>query len=234
MKEEALTRAGPTEVGPDVWVVQNRGFASNTYLCRLSQPGRCIVIDPGLDLDAIEAAMHNLSLRPEAAFCTHGHFDHLGSAAQLQQSHGARLHMHRADLKVSGTVNFSMLMAGVKGRITVPTIDVLAEDGGEYLSGLDQVRFVHTPGHSPGSCLILFREFVFTGDTLFRDGLGLVDFPGVNHEQLRDSLSRVWDSIPEASCICPGHGGTGRFSDIKQHNHEVRTFLGLADLRSAD
>lgn len=219
--------SGWAQMSPGVWRVRNRGFASNTYLSLLDEPGACVVIDPGLDLDGIEAAMLELGVRPVAVFCTHAHFDHIGSAAALNERYGAPVHLHGGDKQVLSRANFIMMICKAEGRIDVPRVDVVMEDGATYLSGSDTVSVLHTPGHTPGSTVLRFHDVVFTGDTLYRDSAGLVNFPGEDQDALRASVSRTWDLIPDSSLVCPGHGGAGPFGAIKRGNQSLRTFLGL-------
>jgi glyoxylase-like metal-dependent hydrolase (beta-lactamase superfamily II) len=109
----------------------------------------------------------------------------------------------------------------------VPAVDVLVEDGSEIEVGGDALRFIHTPGHTPGSCLIEFRGILFTGDTIYRDGIGLVDFPGEDKAVLRESILRVWGRLDDDLWACPGHGGTGRLGAVKAGNLALRRFLAL-------
>ena len=227
MKSAGRPLESALEVVPDVWSIRNRAFTSNTYVCRLEDNAGCLVIDPGLDHEALDRALARLRVRPAAVFCTHGHFDHLGGAARLKDAFDATLHIHAAERKVVQTANFTMMICKVEGRIKVPQFDVEAADGSRYLSGADEVRFLHTPGHTPGSSFVCWRDCIFTGDTLYRDSVGLVSFPGEDASRLKQSLSRVWSLVPDASMICPGHGGAGRFSGIKRDNTALREFLGL-------
>ena len=227
MEQELQVPGVPIEIAAKLWRIRNGGFASNTYICGLEESGRCLVIDPGLDVEAIETALKHLGVTPAGIFCTHGHFDHVGGAAHLQKEYDAPLHLHRADLKVLKTANFTMMICQVQGRVTIPAVNVLAEDGSEFLTGSNLVTFVHTPGHTPGSSFILFRDFAFSGDTMYRDSVGLSNLPGQDTDQLRESIIKVWDGLPDSCLICPGHGGAGEFASIKHQNHKLRSFIGL-------
>lgn len=223
------TPAGVSRLTPHVWRIRNRGFMSNTYIALLDQPGDCIVIDPGLDLGRIEETLAHLQVRPVGIFCTHAHFDHIGSAAPLRDRFAVPVHLHPADGGLLARANFLMMVCKAEGRIDIPTVDVELAEGVDLLNGQDTIRVIHTPGHTPGSCLLQFRDVVFTGDTLYRDSAGVVNFPGENQTMLRGSLLRAFEYLPESSLICPGHGGAGILEEIKRKNHELHRFLHVSD-----
>ena len=91
------------------------------------------------------------------------------------------------------------------------------------------VRFLHTPGHTPGSGMIAWNDNLFTGDSLYAHGVGLSDLPGEDHGQLRASLQAVWDEIGETTIIHPGHGPSARFSEVRRDNVALAKFLRLAE-----
>jgi len=207
--------------------IVNDALPSNTYIAETAVPGQVVVVDPGLGGDAIAAELESRSLRPVAIVCTHGHFDHIGSAHDLQQAYGAPVYLHRADAKLAKSANFLMMACKIDRRITVPAFDVLVDDGAEIDLAGDALRFVHTPGHTPGSCMVEFRGTLFTGDTIYRDGIGLVDFPGEDKTVLRDSILAVWERLDDDLWAAPGHGGAGRLGELKSGNAALRRFLAL-------
>lgn len=220
--------SSPRALSERLWVLRNRVFGSNTYVGLLSEPGKCLVVDPGLDHEALDHLLVQLEIEPVAVFCTHGHFDHIGGAERLRQAFGATLHIHAAEKRTVLTANFTMMLCKVAGRISIPEIDVLAEESGTYLNDPDCVRLLHVPGHSPGSAFVLWKDFVFSGDTLYRDVAGLENFPGEDAERMRASLRRVWNMLPDSNLICPGHGPAGLFVDIKSSNQALIDFLAAA------
>ena len=125
------------------------------------------------------------------------------------------------------SANFLLMACKLEQRITVPKVDHLVEDGAtvELAGGL--LRFIYSPGHTPGSCLIEFRGALFTGDTLYRDKVGMAEFPGEDKDLLRASILAVWDRLDDQLWTCPGHGGMGRLGAIKRDNHALREFLEL-------
>lgn len=206
--------------------IRNGLFDSNTYVCPTSEPGACLVIDPGLDAAAIEAALAAAALRPVAVVCTHGHFDHVGSAAVLQQRFDIPVYLHRADERTARTSNFLMMAFKIDGRVTLPRFELVGESG-VLRFGDDELRWIHAPGHTPGSSVLLFGGNAFTGDTIYRDGVGLVELPGEDRAALRASIAGLWTEIPDDVLVNPGHGGAAAFGDVKQNNASLRQFLGM-------
>lgn len=210
--------------------VVNAHLPSNTYVCPTSTPGECVVIDPGLDGDAVLREIEARALRPVGVFCTHGHFDHIGSAHDVAARYGTRVYLHRDDRRVARSANFLLMACKIDRRIVVPTDVTEAFDGMPVRLGPDTLTFHHSPGHTPGSCMIEFRGALFSGDTIYRDGVGLVDFPGEDEGLLRDSIARYWDAFDDDLTLYPGHGGSGRLGDVKTGNSALRAFVGLDEV----
>jgi hydroxyacylglutathione hydrolase len=207
--------------------VVNAHLPSNTYVCATSAPGECVVIDPGLDREAVLDEIESRALRPVGVFCTHGHFDHIGSATDVSERYGAPIYLHGADRRVARSANFLLMACKIDRKIVVPTNVTETFDGFWLRLGDDVLTLHHSPGHTPGSCMIEFRGALFSGDTIYRDGVGLVDFPGEDESMLRESIVRHWDAFDEDLVLYPGHGSSGRLGDVKQGNAALRDFIGL-------
>ena len=118
-------------------VVVNQGFPSNTYLLASGAPGRCVVIDPGLDSASLNRALNNVSWVPEAVLCTHGHFDHVGGAAELQTQHQVPVYLCAADVKTAKMSNFMMAAFKIEKRIELPEFHLIeGEDSSVQCGGL--------------------------------------------------------------------------------------------------
>lgn len=212
------------QLSDDIWVVTGGSFPSNTYICR-TEANTATLIDSGLDVGMIERALHTLGLSPDQIICTHGHFDHIASAKHFQDTRDATVFLHEGDAKTAKSNNFLLMATKRPERIEQPELTLV---GGEFStsSGGRTFSYRHTPGHTPGSCLVAWGSDLFTGDTLYSRGVGLSKLPGEKHDQLRDSILAVWENL-DAYRIHPGHGPSAAGSEIKSTNGRLRNFLGL-------
>jgi len=211
----------------DIQLVTGGVFPSNAYICAAPIAGGCFLVDPGINEAAIDRQLTSRGLRPGYVLCTHGHFDHAGGAAYFQEKYGCPVVLHAADMKTLHSSNFLLMAIKIPRRITLPQVTQI--DGASMTLALGEVRvhFRHTPGHTPGSCVIEFGNAVFTGDTLYRSGIGLSKLPGEKIETLRASILALWDRLPDSAMIYPGHGSAATFGEIRAGNRALLEFLRL-------
>lgn len=210
-----------------MWRTTAGAFASNTYFFDAERGGGgAVVVDPGLDGPAIEADILACGLRPTSVFCTHGHFDHTGSAAYFQRKYGTPVHIHLRDHKTLGSSNFLLMLLKIPQKVEQPEV-TWVEDGFATALGASTLRYLSAPGHTPGSCIIEFGDAWFTGDTIYARGVGLSDMPGEKTELLKSSILSVWDQLAHVGVVCPGHGQATTGNDIQSGNTSLLRFLGL-------
>ena len=192
-----------------------RGFAANCYL--LTEDGKtAVAIDPAQPRVADEAA--RLGLRVEYALLTHGHFDHIGGCAALQQA-GAKIGCLDAERPlVLGDGN----MAAYFGR-RVPAfgIDFTFSDGDVLeLCGI-KLTVIATPGHTAGGACFLAGGSLFTGDTLFAGDVGRCDLPTGSGAQLAASVQKLY-ALEGDLPVFPGHGEDTTLGRERKYNGSVR------------
>lgn len=210
-----------------MWLVRNRTFRSNSYIVALSDGRGCVVIDPGLDTDLLATRLAELALVPQAVISTHGHFDHIGGVAHIQEAWDVPFYLHAADERIAASANFTMLMCNVPGRIRLPKVDGRLIEGSDISFGSDVFRVLHTPGHTPGSCVVQCGSLVFSGDTFYRDSVGRNGLPGEDAEVLHATLRGLWGLLPDEAIVLPGHGHAGSFGEIRKVNEHFREIVRM-------
>jgi sulfur dioxygenase len=168
---------------------------SSTYTYILVDPASkdALIIDPVDDQLARDLALlkeHGLTLRYVVE--THAHADHITSAAALIEHTGAQT-------------------ATPEGCGIKPSAIQLKE--GDVLQfGTQQLKALHTPGHTGGSMSFVWGAHVFTGDTLLIGGCGRTDFQSGSAEMLHHSISQVLFALPDHTTVWPGHDYKGQTS----------------------
>jgi hydroxyacylglutathione hydrolase len=214
--------------GGSIWRVTSGIFQSNAYFCEADVPGGCILIDAGLDGPAIDAAMTERGLRPHQVFCTHGHFDHAGSAAYFQKKYDCQVFMHHADVRTLKASNFLLMAFKIPQKIEIPEITYIEHK--HYIDICDEtLTYLPAPGHTPGSCVLQFGNAWFTGDTIYSQGVGLSSLPGEDAALLKQSILGLWSNLTKDLTIYPGHGDAASSASIRSENRALLKFLELIE-----
>jgi glyoxylase-like metal-dependent hydrolase (beta-lactamase superfamily II) len=177
----------------------------NCYILACTPGGKAIIIDPGDQAAKIKAALNKHKLKPEMVINTHGHYDHIGSDDEF----GVPVYAHKNDLPMllDAAKNLSAVFASayrVKSEIKI-----LADKEIIKLDCLE-LEVIHLPGHTPGGIGLLMRkpknDIVFTGDTLFCQGVGRTDLPEGSQDQLEYAIQARLFVLPPDTVVYPGHG----------------------------
>ncbi|MDD4879645.1 MAG: MBL fold metallo-hydrolase, partial [Candidatus Omnitrophica bacterium] len=92
------------------------------------------------------------------------------------------------------------------------------DDGDTIQMGDLTLEVLHTPGHTQGSICLRCEDVVFTGDTLFAEGVGRTDRPGGSELKLMRSIKEKLFTLPDDTKVYPGHGPTTSIGHEKGHN----------------
>ena len=177
---------------------------ANCYILYDENTLEAAVIDPGSFDREVKKAVEGLNVR--YILLTHGHFDHILGAGDLQKATGAEILIHRLDEEclTSSQANLGSAFAGT-GEICLKA-DRLLDEGDRISFGNTELTVMHTPGHSRGSVVFLNEKerSLFTGDTLFAGGFGRTDFYRSNPADMKMSLRRLM-SLEGNYRVFPGH-----------------------------
>lgn len=185
-------------------------LSTNCYLVYEDKVSQAIIIDPGDEANFISEKILRLRLKPKAIIATHGHFDHILAARELQLAFEIPFLLHQKDEKIVAYMKESSYWWLKKEIVeSPPQINRYLDPKRTINLGSRKLKIIPTPGHTPGSvCFYLEKEgLLFSGDTLFKDGPGRTDLPYSSSQELLSSLKKL-SSLPPQTTILPGHGPT--------------------------
>lgn len=188
---------------------------TNCYLCMNTETKEGYIVDPGDDELKISANVSHIEMKPVAILLTHGHFDHIGAVEKLKKRYDIPVYASEVEdrLLLDNRANLSSMF----GEPTMICADKFLRDGENVnIAGFD-IKFILTPGHTPGSgCYYIADENVlFSGDTLFHASRGRTDFPGGSEAAIINSIKEKLLKLPGNTDVYPGHMDTTKIDNEK-------------------
>lgn len=177
-----------------------------TYLIADDTTHEAVLIDPVIEQMERDLGLlrdHGMTLKHVLE--THVHADHITASLALKQATGAQ--------------------TAVSGDCNAQGYDRMLEDGNVILFGHEEILVIATPGHTAGSVSYLWRDRVFTGDTLLIGGCGRTDFQNGSADALWTSITEKLFHLDDQVLVYPGHDYKGRrvssIGEEKQFNARV-------------
>jgi glyoxylase-like metal-dependent hydrolase (beta-lactamase superfamily II) len=160
------------------------------------------LVDPAWDIDFLLNHIDQQDLKLASILVTHYHPDHIGGGMGGHSIEGIADVLAKKPVKIF--VN-KYEADGVKKVTGVSDSDISIVESGDHLKiGLNDIEFLHTPGHTPGSQCFKINDNLISGDTLFIHGCGRVDLPGPDSEDMYHSLQKLAE-LPDDTILYPGH-----------------------------
>jgi len=185
----------------EIFFEQIRSAGCLSYLLGCAKDKVCVVIDPELDKAADYVGLAEfVKSKTLYAIDTHTHADHNSACKVMRERFGVKVIMHRA--------------------ADAPYVDIRVDDGQEIQFGQQSLKIIYTPGHTQDATCLLFKDRIFTGDTLLIGGCGRTDLPGGNAEAQYQSLLKL-KTLPDDIRVYPGHDyreAVSSLRDEKQKN----------------
>ena len=189
-------------------------ISENCYI--IGDAGEGAVIDPGVETADIVKVLDEQKLSLKYILLTHAHLDHILNMEKLRDTRGGKIVIHEEDAGLLGdpAVNGASLF----GLNTVfGEADIKVREGDILKLGGLELEILHTPGHTPGSMCIKAGDNIFTGDTLFRMGVGRTDLGAGDHDKLMSSLKKLME-LDDSTKVYPGHGSVTDIGYERRNN----------------
>jgi len=158
---------------------------------------------------------------------THAHFDHIGGNGFF---FNAKISMHEDDAPVQESGDSEACLADFfDGHIKPRQVDGKLKEGEIIKAGDTELEVIHTPGHTPGSICLYDKKnkTLYSGDTVFADGVGRTDTPGGDPATLKESLDKL--AKLQVDRIMPGHG-----RPVMENGSAVIAKLAKAGIQQVD
>ena len=178
-------------------------MANFMYLVGDPESRQALIVDPAWDVGSLLDIAREDDYTIRGALISHYHPDHVGGdlwgvqvegVARLLEEESVPLYVNKHEAE------------GLKIVTGVDDSDLKLVDDGDTLEiGSLALRFLHTPGHTPGSQCFLIGDRLVAGDTLFVQGCGRVDLPGGDPDQMYYSLTQKLAKLPSETVLYPGH-----------------------------
>ncbi|RJQ36221.1 MBL fold metallo-hydrolase [Candidatus Microgenomates bacterium] len=178
---------------------------ANCYF--LIEENNCLIVDPADDASFILEELQRQQLNLVGMLATHGHFDHIGAVGEIQLSFDVPLYIFKEDKFLIDRLNeTAKYFLGFDPNFIKPKNVKFLKQGDISITNF-KFNILSSPGHTPGSGCFYFKEenTVFTGDTLFKEGIGRTDLSYSSKEDLKNSLKKIF-KLPKETIVCSGHG----------------------------
>lgn len=193
-------------------------FGVNSYLL-ISDEMNGVLIDAPYDDGYILRCINENGVKLQKLLLTHGHCDHIASAAYITANTGCEVYIHEADMPklTNDSLNLTRFFH-------LPPIDPIKNvhalhDGDTVTQDEIIFKVLHTPGHTSGCVCYITGEEIYCGDTLMRGSVGRVDMPDGNAAIMRRTLKMLKIFEPQTDyTLFPGHGASTSISRERRLN----------------
>jgi glyoxylase-like metal-dependent hydrolase (beta-lactamase superfamily II)/rhodanese-related sulfurtransferase len=225
-----------------IWQIRRLSKGCMSYMVASVRDKSAIIIDATCKIDkAISKIVNENDLHITKVIDTHMHADHLSGATRLAKKYGAEVY-------ISSLEGYNTENAG--NGLNFKTIS----DGDTIQVGDEVVlEAIHTPGHTNGSMSFRLNSinkttnssndidkdnnhnYLFTGDTLFVDGIGRPDLHNKAEEFTQNLFNTYHQKIlnlPDETLILPAHFGSS-FEHQKLISNTIKSIKQKMNLLSA-
>ncbi|MBE6714545.1 MAG: MBL fold metallo-hydrolase [Ruminococcaceae bacterium] len=194
------------------------GYGANCWVIIDEESGEFALIDPSPTGKSFLGFLEKRGMDKKDLkyiLLTHGHFDHITGADEIRDATGAPLCVHEADSDCLYDPDKNAYKYFFREDLILRPAEIILRDGDALRLGNNEIKVMHTPGHTKGSVCYFTGDSIYTGDTLFDRSIGRTDLFGGSMFEIENSL-RALCALEHDYNIYPGHGSVSTlFKQIK-------------------
>lgn len=180
------------------------GYLETNCYILADEAGDAAVIDPGAEAGKILGLIDRMGAKPKCILLTHTHSDHVGALEGVRSAWNVPVLLAGAEADFLRVPDAKRVQYK-RGSLVDPLFNTFTAGDVVEIGSLN-ISIMVTPGHSPGSSCFLAGDSLFSGDTLFQDGIGRTDFEGGDYNAIMKSLKEQILLLPGGTNVYPGHG----------------------------
>lgn len=186
-------------------------YHTNCYFLTDEESGSTVIIDPGCYFRRERTRVQHLIRLNDwhivQILATHLHIDHIFGVHFLTKAYGCPFGASPLDNDWIDRAPDRCREVGLEVRMPFVSPTFSLAHGDTVRFGSESLSVLSVPGHSPGSLVFYSSSArcLFSGDTLFRGGIGRTDLPGGNRRLLTESIRHQLLRFPDDTAVYPGH-----------------------------
>lgn len=197
--------------------IPNGILQANTYVLIDEETKEAAIIDSGGEFEIINDALEKYGAKLKYILNTHAHFDHVMGEKEAQERTGLPVYVHEDDKILLENLKRQAAFFRI-GKAEAPENIKTFDENTVFKLGNQEIKVIHTPGHTPGSVCFLVGDALISGDTLFYGSIGRTDFEGGSFAQISDSIQNKLFKLDENITVYPGHDAQTTIGYEKKYN----------------
>ncbi len=186
---------------------------ANAYV--ISKGNHALVIDPGGSGAKVKDYIEQQGFIIDGIVLTHGHFDHMAGSDSFCKTYNCPLYMEEGDVAFLSDNDLNCATM-CNTSVQIKSIPKILQIGKNTI-GHFVFDVILAPGHTNGSCLLCFDKHMFSGDVLFKQGIGRCDLPQGSNSKMQNTL-RMIQQLDSSFIVYPGHGECTTLHEELQSN----------------
>lgn len=183
-------------------------IATNAYFYIDDETRHGFLIDAGAEPERLLHLISENNFIIEKILLTHGHYDHIGAAAAIQQALNIPICMQKNG-KIYAENTAWNLSTAFGSEIILENVTYLEDYSEIFLSTNEnfKLKIIPCAGHTTDGAIYYSEKdgVAFVGDSIFKGSFGRTDLPGGDEKTLFENIKTKILTLPDDTILLSGH-----------------------------